>query len=80
MAKVLVVTYSQSGQLDEIVSNVVSLLAGRVELVLEQLKPIPDFPFPWKGIDFYDVMPESVEMIPSALAPFNFNPEDHFDL
>jgi len=80
MAKVLVVTYSQSGQLDEIVSNVVSSLTGRVELVVEQLKPIPDFPFPWKGIDFYDAMPESVEMIPSALAPFNFNPEDHFDL
>ena len=80
MAKVLVVTYSQSGQLDEIVSNVVSSLADRVELVVEQLKPIPDFPFPWKGIDFYDAMPESVEMIPSALAPFKFNPDDHFDL
>ena len=80
MAKVLVVTYSQSGQLNEIVSNVVSSLAGRVELVAEPLKPIPDFPFPWKGIDFYDAMPESVEMIPSALAPFEFNPDDHFDL
>ncbi|MFA5418654.1 MAG: hypothetical protein WC341_09365 [Bacteroidales bacterium] len=80
MARVLVVTYTQSGQSEEIVTQVLAALRGQVELVVEPLKPIPDYPFPWTGIDFYDAMPESVEMIPSKLAPFQFNTDDHYDL
>lgn len=80
MSKVLVVTYSQSGQLNSIVSNITNVFNSEIELVKEELKPIPGYSFPWKGIDFYDTMPESVEMIPGELAPFQFNPNDHFDL
>jgi len=80
MPRILIVTYSQSGQLDEIVSNITSPMVGQVELVVEQLVPIPAFPFPWKGMDFYDAMPESVEMIPAPLAPMKFDPKEKFDL
>jgi len=75
-----VVTYSQSGQLNSIVSNVMRALQGKAQLNWEHLKPMPEFPFPWKGIRFWDAQPECVEMIPSRLEPFDFNPDEDFDL
>lgn len=80
MKKILVITYSQSGQLDEIVANVTKPLIGQVEIVHEKLSPVPDFPFPWTDISFWDAMPESVEMIPSQLKPLTINPDEDFDL
>lgn len=80
MKKILVVTYSQSGQLEEIVSNILKPLKNEVSIHHERLKPIPDFPFPWQGISFYDAMPECVEMVPSKLEPFTFDENENFDL
>lgn len=82
MKKVLVVTYSQSGQLEKIVQNVITELEKDDSIFVhhEKLKPIPEFPFPWKDIGFWDAMPESVRMIPSSLISFKFDPKDKFDL
>lgn len=80
MKNVLVITYSQSGQLTSIVDNILKNLIGDIKIYREYLKPIPDFPFPWKGISFYDVMPECVEMIPSKLQPMNFDTNINYDL
>ncbi|HEY9113489.1 MAG TPA: hypothetical protein VIN10_02240 [Bacteroidales bacterium] len=80
MKKVLVLTYSQSGQLEEIVANILKPFQNEVSIHHERLKPVPDFPFPWQGLSFYDAMPECVEMIPSKLQPFSFNPNENFDL
>jgi hypothetical protein len=78
--KILVVTYSQSGQLNSIVANVIKALQGNVQIHWEHLKPLPDYPFPWKDIQFWDAQPECVEMIPSKLEPFGFNSYEDFDL
>ena len=80
MKKVLVVTYSQSGQLDDIVMNITSQFPDDVNIHHEKLKPIPDFPFPWKGISFYDAMPECVELIPSKIKHLSFDPKEQYDL
>lgn len=80
MKKVLVITYSQSGQLEDIVSNILKPLKNEVSIHHERLKPVPDFPFPWQDVSFYDAMPECVEMIPSKLAPYSFNPDENYDL
>jgi hypothetical protein len=80
MKKVLVVTYSQSGQLDEIVANLIKPLQGKVEIHYEQLKPDPPFPFPWTDMTFWDAMPESVRMIPSSLEQLKTDPYTDFDL
>ena len=82
MKKVLVVTYSQSGQLDQIVRNVLTELKNddSISIHHEKLKPTPDFPFPWKDIGFWDAMPESVRMIPSSLETFKFDSKEKFDL
>jgi len=80
MKRVLVVTYSQSGQLDDIVDNIINPLKGQVQIFREKLKPYPDFPFPWKDISFWDAMPESVRMIPSELEPLELDPNQEYDL
>ena len=80
MKKILVVTYSQSGQLDEIVSNITKHFPSEIQIHHEKLIPVPAYPFPWKGISFYDAMPECVEMIPSEIEPVSFNPNEEYDL
>ena len=80
MKKVLVITYSQSGQLDEIVGNIIKPLYDEVEMFYEKLKPIPDYPFPWTDMTFWDAMPESVRMIPSELEPLNIDVSKTYDL
>ena len=80
MKKILVLTYSQSGQLEEIVSNITNRFPNELQVHCEKLSPVPSFPFPWKGISFYDAMPECVEMIPSKIEPISFNPNEEYDL
>lgn len=80
MKKVLVVTYSQSGQLDEIVSNTLKALEDEVDIIREHLRPSPEYPFPWKDIHFWDAQPECVEMIPGELEPLKFDTNIDYDL
>jgi len=80
MKNVLVITYSQSGQLDQIVENILKPFQEKVTLFQHKLKPIPEFPFPWTDMTFWDAMPESVEMIPSEIEPLDFEPGINYDL
>jgi hypothetical protein len=69
MKRVLVVHFSQTGQLARIVRRLVSPMAGEVELVEEILRPRTPYPFPWPLLRFFDTMPESVLLEPPALEP-----------
>ncbi len=82
MQKVLVVSYSQTGQLNNIVNSIVSPLQNSkvVEIVYETLEPDPPFPFPWNAEQFFQTFPESVKAIPCQLKPFRFNKEENYDL
>lgn len=80
MKKVLVVTYSQSGQLNQIVSSLTSQFPEEIIITHQKLNPIPNFNFPWQGTSFYDAMPESVKMIPSKNEPLSFDPNQKYDL
>ncbi len=80
--KILVVYYSQSGQLLQILQSLLRPLTenGLIEITYEELKPAKVYPFPWSPIEFFDAQPESVLAIPTILKPFTFNAEEHFDL
>jgi len=78
--KALVVYYTQSGQLKDIIDSVCLPLQEEFEFTYEELKPKPAFPFPWTGMSFYQAFPESVQEIPCELEAFNFKPEENFDL
>jgi hypothetical protein len=69
MKNVLIVYYSQSGQLEEIARNIAKPLLNDADVSvtfynIELEKP---FLFPWKKEDFFDVFPESFQQIPSKI-------------
>jgi hypothetical protein len=80
MKKALIIYYSQTGQLKKIVDSVTSPLREDFELIFEEVKPVPPYPFPWRGLQFFQAFPESVQQRPCDLEPFLFNPDQDFDL
>lgn len=77
--KVLVFSYSQSGQLDEIMREFVKPLSSNA---LDYVRVVPktDFPFPWvSSHHFFDTMPETVleKPIEIELSPL---PSGDYDL
>jgi hypothetical protein len=82
MKKVLVVHYSQTGQLTDIVTSILNPLASAKTFQIDTLtlQPQPDYPFPWSTQTFCDVFPESVEGVPCTLAPIEIDPDADYDL
>ena len=80
MKHVLVVSYSQSGQLERVASTVAAPLTAaghRVDVL--KLEPLAPYPFPWRFWDFLDAFPESVWLDPPALKPWSV-PAARYDL
>ncbi|MES2371197.1 MAG: hypothetical protein V4557_01370 [Bacteroidota bacterium] len=78
--KVLAIYYSQSGQLGEIIDNITQpLIDGGVSVEKVRIQPVNDYPFPWTGERFYDVMPDCVLGVPVELEPFVLQ-ETSYDL
>ena len=78
--KVLVIYYSQSGQLGDIINSLIKPIAAAghsIETV--RVLPAKPYPFPWKGKSFFAVMPDSVTGIPTELQPFQLK-ETVYDL
>jgi len=68
MKEVLVVYYSQTGQLFDILKNVVSTIEDSdVNITYHQIVLKRGYDFPWKKDAFFDVFPESVLQIPCEL-------------
>jgi hypothetical protein len=78
--KILVIYYSQTGQLGDIINSLMAPFeeAGNtVETICVQ--PVVPYPFPWKGKSFFAVMPDCVLGVPTALKPFQLK-ETSYDL
>jgi hypothetical protein len=82
MKRVLLVHFSQSGQLARVAKRLISPLAvaGDVELVEEMLRPRIPYPFPWPLRRFLDTMPESVLLDPPELEPLSVRATEDLDL
>ena len=83
MKKVLVVEYSQTGQLSAVLDALLApLLAADsgVVVVREKLQPLEPYPFPWPFWTFMDTFPESVAGESPALAPLSPAASGNFDL
>lgn len=78
MSKILVIYYSQSGQLDRIIDN---FLIPFDRNLIERVKVYPKkpFPWPWTGKQFFNAMPETVLEEGVELQPLNFS-SDNYDL
>lgn len=82
MRRVLMVHYSQSGQLGRVVDSVLAPLRACEgiqvdELTLQMQQP---FPFPWPFMQFFHVFPETVRMQPQPLQPLEIDETVRYDL
>ncbi len=79
--KVLVVYYSQTGQLTSIVHSLCrTLAADHIDISYEALRPMKAYPFPWPLWKFLDVFPECVYLDAPPLQPLQVDPSTDFDL
>lgn len=71
MKNVLVVYYTQSGQLKDIAQNIAKpfIDSGEVELTYYNIVLEKPFPFPWNNDSFFGAFPETFLQIPAAILP-----------
>jgi len=71
MKNVLVIYYSQSGQLKDIARNIAKPLldSNEINVVFHEIQLEKPFPFPWDKASFFDAFPESFLQIPTQLKP-----------
>ena len=70
MKRILVIYYTQSGQLKEIADNFVAPFQKKgVEVDFYQIEMEIPFPFPWTNESFFGAFPESFLEIPQAIKP-----------
>ena len=81
MKHVLVINYSQTGQLSDVSAQVVAPLRAAGHAVhVETLVPETPFPWPWPIVDFVDAFPECVQLDPPPLKPLTVTVDQQFDL
>jgi len=80
--KVLVLFYSQTGQLKEIADNCISPIQNdtSIEVDFVKIETEHQFPFPWTRLTFFNVFPESVYGTPFELKPIAVDPATNYDL
>lgn len=78
--KILVIYYTQSGQLEDILDNFTSpLIAAGNTVEKVRVYVAKDYTFPWTGTSFFAVMPDCVLGVPTELKPFQLK-ENKYDL
>ncbi|MBC5833703.1 dialkylresorcinol condensing enzyme DarA [Flavobacterium sp. F372] len=83
MKNVLVIHYSQSGQLTEILDTITLPFSSEDEINVTHytIEMEKEFPFPWNKTAFFDAFPESFLQIPAAIkTPSNSILEKKYDL
>ena len=69
MKEILIIYYSQTGQLLSILENIARKVQGEDVLIsYYEIVPEPNYNFPWKRQEFLDCFPESFLQIPSGFS------------
>lgn len=71
MKKVLLISYSQTGQLTNLAENFLSPLRNHSGILVEhcQLQPETAYGFPWRFLSFFNTFPETVHLKPAPIIP-----------
>ena len=78
MKKVLVLYYSQTGQLKRAVESFISNLSDEeIDVDIKTIEPKVAYPFPWPFYQFFDEFPESVFMDGCEIKPLDDIAEDY---
>lgn len=80
--KVLVVYYSQTGQLRQVLDACLAPLEGDENIQVDWLRldPDPAYPFPWTFFRFLDTFPECVQLEPIPMRPIEVDEGHEYDL
>lgn len=79
MKRVLVLYYSQSGQLKNMVDSVTKPLkeSGDVAVDYRQITPVKAYPYPWPFYPFFDAFPEAIYMNGCDVEPLEDLADDY---
>lgn len=80
--RILVLAFSQTGQLSEVTQSILAPLqqTSNISVHIETLRPVSPYPFPWKFFSFFDAFPESAHMVAPPLQPLSLTGDEDFDL
>src|SRR5262245_9928957 len=80
--RVLVIHFSQTGQVRDIVDEVLRPLqaAPGIEVTVVPLRPVRPYAFPWSFWRFFDTFPECIYGDPDPIEPLGLAPDQDFDL
>lgn len=80
--RVLVLGYTQSGQLGRVLDSILAPLraSSDIEVIRACITPKKPFPFPWPFLQFFNTFPECVDEVPIALQPLELGDNTNFDL
>lgn len=76
---ILVVSYSQTGQLTRLADNFIKPLQNRQNINIDRLyvKPIAEYTFPWSFMRFFNTFPETVHLQPDPIQTPQFAAEKY---
>ncbi|MEW6166697.1 MAG: dialkylresorcinol condensing enzyme [Pseudomonadota bacterium] len=82
MKRVLVVYYSQTGQLLRVARSVCGPLEAAGDIAVDwcELRPQRPYPFPWPFFEFFDQFPETVHLDPPELLPLPVADDQRYEL
>ncbi len=77
--KVLVISYSQTGQLTKVSDSVLSSLNkdSKIDVIYKEIKPKKVYPFPWDFMTFMDCFPESIYLDPPEIEEIEDDDNDY---
>ncbi len=81
MKKILILYFTQSGQLLTILQSLVRpLITAGHTIHFEEIQPAESFPFPWSSYQFFNAFPETFSQKPQSLKKMSQKAYDAYDL
>ena len=81
MKKILILYFTQSGQLLTILRSLVQPLAkAGYTIHFEEIRPAENFPFPWSSYQFFNAFPETFSQKPQPLKEISARAYEQYDL